>query len=157
MRRIGRLQKKFNGMGQDFVFLGLELGSFATAFYFAFIGFVLAWDWHFSIPFQFGQIFADGAFRLETKFGLSSIIGTLLGGLVVAALFLFFADRDQDNVSVIGSVFVVHLAVTSYFGFPLNSVWWFSNLLSWLVACLLAESVRIYIDTGPTALVSWKR
>jgi ABC-type thiamin/hydroxymethylpyrimidine transport system permease subunit len=144
-------------MGQDFVFLVLELCSFATAFYFTFIGFVLAWDWHFSIPFQFGQIFADGAFCLDTKFGLSSILGTLLGGLIVATLFLIFANREQDHVRVIGAVFSFHLAATSYFGFPVNSVWWFANVLSWLLACLVAGFVTIYVVTAPAelALSKW--
>jgi hypothetical protein len=136
------------GFGDPFYLLFL-ISGFETVLYCSLIAFVLVWDWYFGLPFAFTQIIASGAFRLDGRFGLGPVVGTLLAWVITALFLLVFAASDLPHVNLLLMVFIAHSAVTSFFGVPSNASWWFANTLGWLAASILAGCVRLAFAADP--------
>jgi hypothetical protein len=106
----------------------LEVAAAEAALCCALVASVIAWDWHFGLPFALTQPWSAGGFHVATPFGRGPMVGTAVAWAVAAALLCCIAD-GQSHVRLFLATFAAHLAVTAAFGFPLSAEWWFANTL----------------------------
>jgi hypothetical protein len=105
---------------------------------------VLAWDWHFGLPFAATQPWSAGAFHLATLFGRGPVIGTAVAWCGAAILLLCFASGDENPVHLLLGVFGAHVAVTSLSTFPQSAAWWFSNTLGFVSTSILSGAWMLW-------------
>jgi hypothetical protein len=127
----------------DPLFLLLEVAAVETAFCCALMASVLAWDWHFGLPFTVTHPWIAGAFCVSTLFGLGPMIGTAVSWCAAALVLLCFMSGDQNHVHLLLALFGAHAALTSVFGFPQSPEWWFANTLGFVLTSVLSGSWKL--------------
>jgi hypothetical protein len=81
----------------------LQITVFEAAFECSILRFTTGWAYHLSFCFQFNQLVAAGAFRVNNLFELGPIPATVLTRMTAAILLPVSTARAQNHLSLLST------------------------------------------------------